>query len=142
MRAEGIVEQFRLYPHMKAEVDEGYRGLANEFPDQVSAPPRKPKNLGEGAITEQYGWRQAKRRQSSQRIAVEHANAELRARAPSEEAPGEVQGNPARARWEGVKGATYPGLAFNIRSITSAPVVITGRRMPKADALASVFHGK
>jgi len=33
---------------------------------------------GEGAITEQYGWRQAKRRQSSQRIAVEHANAELR----------------------------------------------------------------
>jgi hypothetical protein len=45
---------------------------------QVSAPPRKPKNLGEGAITEQYGWRQAKRRQSSQRIAVEHANAELR----------------------------------------------------------------
>jgi hypothetical protein len=44
----------------------------------VSAPPRKPKNLGEGAITEQYGWRQAKRRQSSQRIAVEHANAELR----------------------------------------------------------------
>ena len=45
----------------------------SEFPDQVSAPPRKPKNLGEGAITEQYGWRQAKRRQSSQRIAVEHA---------------------------------------------------------------------
>ena len=78
MRAEGIAEQFRLYPRVKAEVGEGYRGLANEFPDQVSAPPRKPKNLGEGAITEHYGWRQAKRRQSSRRIAVEHANAELR----------------------------------------------------------------
>jgi hypothetical protein len=40
MRTEGIAEQFRLCPRVKAEVDEGYRGLANEFPDQVSAPPR------------------------------------------------------------------------------------------------------
>ena len=78
MRAEGIAEQFRLYPRVKAEVGEGYRGLANEFPDQVSAPPRKPKNLGEGAIAEQYGWRQARRGQSSRRIAAGHANAELR----------------------------------------------------------------
>jgi hypothetical protein len=31
-----------------------------------------------GAITEQYGWRQAKRRQSSQRLAAGYANAELR----------------------------------------------------------------
>ena len=55
MRTEGIAEQFRLYPRVKAEADEGYRGLASEFPGQVSAPPRKPENLGEGAITEQYG---------------------------------------------------------------------------------------
>jgi DDE superfamily endonuclease len=82
MRTEGIAEQFRLYPRVKAEVGEGYGGLASEFPDQVSAPPRKPKNLCEGAITEQYGWRQAKRRQSSRRIAVEHANAELRQSRP------------------------------------------------------------
>jgi hypothetical protein len=78
MRAEGIAEQFRPCPRVKAEAGEGYRGLASEFPDQVSAPPRKPKNLGEEAITEQYGWRQAKRHQSSQRIAAGHANAELR----------------------------------------------------------------
>ena len=38
-------------------------GLANEFPD--SAPPN-------------YGWREAKHRQSSRRICVEHANAEHR----------------------------------------------------------------
>jgi hypothetical protein len=38
----------------------------------------KPKNPGEGAIIGQHGWRQAKRRQSSQRIAAGHANAELR----------------------------------------------------------------
>ncbi|MEU9545858.1 transposase family protein [Streptomyces mirabilis] len=44
MRTEGIAEQFRLRPGVKAEVDEGYRGLANEFPEQVSAPPRKRKD--------------------------------------------------------------------------------------------------
>ena len=37
VRTEGIAEQFRLQPSVKAEVDEGYRGLTNEFPDQVSA---------------------------------------------------------------------------------------------------------
>jgi hypothetical protein len=44
----------------------------------VSAPPRKSENPGKGAITGQYGWRQAKRRQSSRRIAAGHANAGLR----------------------------------------------------------------
>ncbi|MPY32858.1 IS5/IS1182 family transposase [Streptomyces adustus] len=44
-RTEGIAEQFRRHPRVKAEVDEGYRGLANEFPDQASAPPRKPKDF-------------------------------------------------------------------------------------------------
>ncbi|MCX4580195.1 transposase family protein [Streptomyces sp. NBC_01571] len=57
-------------------VDEGYRGLANEFPDQISAPPTKPK--GDAPLGEQYAWREMRRRQSSQRICVEHANAELR----------------------------------------------------------------
>ncbi|MEU5547827.1 transposase [Streptomyces sioyaensis] len=61
------------------EVDDGYRGLANEFPGQVSAPPKKPKDTGDddGPLTERYGWREAKRRQSSARI-CEHANAEHR----------------------------------------------------------------
>ena len=50
VRTEGIAEQFHRHPKVKAEVDEGYRGLANEFPGQVSAPPKKPKDdapLGE-----------------------------------------------------------------------------------------------
>jgi hypothetical protein len=72
MRTEGIAEQFRLNPQVKAEVDEGYRDLPTSS-RQVSAPPRKPENLDKEAITEQYGWRQAKRRQSSWRIAGEHA---------------------------------------------------------------------
>lgn len=31
---EGIAEQFPLHPTMKAEVDEGYRGPANEIHDR------------------------------------------------------------------------------------------------------------
>lgn len=45
MRTEGIAELLHRHPTVKTEVDEGYRGLANEFPSQVSAPPRKPKDL-------------------------------------------------------------------------------------------------
>ncbi|MGY0065338.1 transposase family protein [Streptomyces sp. QTS137] len=76
MRTEGIAEQLRLHPDVRAEVDDGYRGLANEFPDQISTPPKKPKNLEDVALTERYGWREMRRRQSSRRICVEHANAE------------------------------------------------------------------
>ena len=76
MRTEGIAEQFRLHPKVTAEVDKGYRGLANEFPDQISAPPKKPK--GDAPLGKQYAWREMRRRQSSERICVEHANAELR----------------------------------------------------------------
>lgn len=81
LRTEGIAAQFDQHPDVRAEVDDGYRGLANEFPDQVSAPPRKPKNTKapDGIpITERYGWREMKRRQSSRQICVEHANAEVR----------------------------------------------------------------
>ncbi|MFJ7058657.1 transposase family protein [Streptomyces microflavus] len=62
LRTEGIAEQFRQRPGMKAEVDDGYRGLAN--------------GLDGGPLTEYYGWREAKSRRSSRRICVEHANAE------------------------------------------------------------------
>ncbi|MEU2717974.1 hypothetical protein [Streptomyces sp. NPDC007205] len=51
VRTEGIADQ----PTVKAKVDEGYRGLANEFPDQISAPPRKPKDTDNAPLTEQYG---------------------------------------------------------------------------------------
>lgn len=78
LRTEGIAEQFRQRPGVKAEVDDGYRGLANEFPGQILGPPKKPKGLDDGPLTEYYGWREAKRRQSSRRICVEHANAEHR----------------------------------------------------------------
>ncbi|MFD7539886.1 transposase family protein [Streptomyces sp. NPDC059819] len=75
VRIEGIAEQLRLRPAVKAEVDAGYRGLANEFPDQISAPPRKLKD-DDPPLGGQYAWREQRRRQSSRRICVEHANAE------------------------------------------------------------------
>ncbi|MEU8617273.1 transposase family protein [Streptomyces sp. NPDC048623] len=78
VRTEGIAERFRRHPSVQAEVDEGYRGLANEFPDQVSAPPKKPKDFDYAPLTERYRWREMRRRQSSRRICVEHANAETR----------------------------------------------------------------
>jgi hypothetical protein len=76
VKTEGITEQLRLHPGVKAEVDEGYRGLANDFPDQVTPAPRKPRDdAGEG---DKRAWREARRRQSSRRIVVEHTNAELK----------------------------------------------------------------
>lgn len=74
MRTEGIAEQFHQYPTVKAEVDEGYRSLANEFPDQVSAPPKKPKD--DVPLGERHAWREQLRRQTSRRICVAHTNAE------------------------------------------------------------------
>lgn len=76
VRTEGNAEQFRLRPNVKVEADEGYRGLANEFPHQVSAPPRKPKD--DVCDGERRVWREQRRRQSSARICVEHTNAEYK----------------------------------------------------------------
>lgn len=55
VRSEGIAEQFRLRPMVRAEVDEGYRGLANECPNGVSAPPKKVKP--DVPLGDQYAWR-------------------------------------------------------------------------------------
>ncbi|MFJ1886596.1 hypothetical protein [Streptomyces sp. NPDC088137] len=71
MRTESIAEQLCLHPQVKAKVDEGYRGLANDFPNQDQAQPRKPKDkvpLGENSA-----WREARRRQPSARFCVEHS---------------------------------------------------------------------
>jgi hypothetical protein len=70
VRTEGIAEQFGLHPKVNAEADEGYRGLTNEFPDQVSAPPKKPKD--DAPLGERHAWREQRRRPSSRRICVEH----------------------------------------------------------------------
>jgi hypothetical protein len=74
VRTEGIADLFRQYPQVKAKVDAGYRGLAKEFPDQVQAPPLKPKK--DAPQDETAACETQRHRQSSERICVEHANAE------------------------------------------------------------------
>ena len=73
-RTEGTAGLFEQFPQVKAKVDAGYRGLAKEFPDQVQAPPLKPKK--DAPPEETAAWNEQRHRQSSERICVEHANAE------------------------------------------------------------------
>ncbi|OEJ55715.1 transposase [Streptomyces agglomeratus] len=74
VKSEGIEDLIEQYPQVKAKVDAGYRGLAKRFPGQVQAPPKKP---GKDASAEETAaWETARKRQSSERICVEHANAE------------------------------------------------------------------
>ncbi|WP_203184119.1 transposase family protein [Streptomyces pratensis] len=74
VNTEGIGDLFERYPTVKAKVDSGYRGLAKRFPDQVQAPPKKPGK--DAPTTDVTAWEQARKQQSSERICVEHANAE------------------------------------------------------------------
>jgi hypothetical protein len=74
LRTEGIEDLLRTHPDVAAEVDAGYRGLAGDFPAQVSGPPKKP---GKDASPDETArWEQQRHQQSSQRICVEHAIAE------------------------------------------------------------------
>src|SRR6266568_1808318 len=72
--AEGIDGLLDQFPEVKAKVDAGYRGLAKEFPGQVQAPPLKPKK--NAPPEETAAWDAQRHQQSSERICVEHANAE------------------------------------------------------------------
>jgi DDE superfamily endonuclease len=74
LKTEGICDLLERFPQVKAKVDAGYRGLARQYPGQVHAPPLKPKA---GAPPDETArWEQSRKAQSSQRICVEHANAE------------------------------------------------------------------
>lgn len=71
VRTEGIDELIEQYPEVTFLVDSGYRGLAKDHPDQVIAPPLKPKKT---ATPEQVATYEVERKaQSSQRIPAEHA---------------------------------------------------------------------
>lgn len=74
VKTEGIAALLEQYPQVKVWVDEGYRGLTSAFPDQVTAPPRKPPT--DAPAKDMAAYRAACTQQSSQRICVEHAIAE------------------------------------------------------------------
>jgi hypothetical protein len=74
VRTEGIEELLAYYCQVTGEVDSGYQGLARDFPDQISAPPKKPKK--DAPAEDVASWEEARKQQSSARICVEHAIAE------------------------------------------------------------------
>jgi hypothetical protein len=74
LKTEGICDLFERFPQVRGKVDAGYRGLAKQFPDQVQAPPLKPKK--DAPPEKLAAWEEARKQQSSERICVEHANAE------------------------------------------------------------------
>jgi DDE superfamily endonuclease/Helix-turn-helix of DDE superfamily endonuclease len=74
LRTEGIADLYERFPQVKSKVDAGYRGLAKEFPGQVEAPPLTPKK--NATPEEVAAYAEQRHRQSSERICVEHANAE------------------------------------------------------------------
>jgi hypothetical protein len=74
LKTEGVCDLLEQFPQVKAKVDAGYRGLAKQFPDQVEAPPLKPKE--DAPLEEVADWEAARKKQSSERIPIEHANSE------------------------------------------------------------------
>jgi hypothetical protein len=76
VKTEGIADLFTHFPQVNAKVDAGYRGLAKDFPGQVQAPPLKPKK--DAPPEETAACEEQRHKQSSERICVEHANAELK----------------------------------------------------------------
>ena len=76
LRVEGIDALLDAHPDLQALVDRGYQGLAKAHPDQVEAPPLR---LPADATGDQKTvWEKTRKTQSSQRIPVEHAIAELK----------------------------------------------------------------
>ena len=73
VRTEGIADRSPGTAG-QGQVDAGYRGLAEQFPDQVQARPLKPKK--DAAPEETAAYEEQRHQQSSERICVEHANAE------------------------------------------------------------------
>jgi hypothetical protein len=74
VKSEGIGDLLTQHPAVKLRVDEGYRGLATAFPEQVTAPPRKPPTDAPAEVVD--ACKHARTEQSSRRICVEHAIAE------------------------------------------------------------------
>src|SRR6266700_2843083 len=74
IKTEGIEDLLRRHHDVHATVYAGYRGLAKAFGGQVHAPPPKPAK--DEPPQELEAWQRARKQQSSQRICVEHANAE------------------------------------------------------------------
>jgi len=76
IRTEGIDDLLNAYPDVQFLADAGYRGLAKDHPDQITAPPPKPKK--DSPPEDITAYETARKAQSSQRIPAEHAIAKIK----------------------------------------------------------------
>jgi hypothetical protein len=76
IRTEGIDVLLQYWPQVQILVDSAYRGLAGDHPGQVHPPPLLPTKTAPEPV--QQAWREQRKAQSSQRIPVELANAEIK----------------------------------------------------------------
>jgi hypothetical protein len=66
LKTDGIGDLLEWFPQVKALVDAGYRGLARQFPGQVTAPPLKPaRDAPPGEVA---SWPDSRKAQSARRI--------------------------------------------------------------------------
>ncbi|WP_345019044.1 transposase [Streptomyces shaanxiensis] len=126
VRTEGIAEQFRWHSMVKAEVDEGYRGLADEFPAQVCAPPKKPRN--DAPPGERRARRERRRRQSSPRICVEHTNADSKQWRPLQPSTG--PGETYAETHQGIAGLVSDRSARRATRFKLGTELVLARRAP------------
>ena len=77
IKGQGVDGLLADYPDVALEMDDGYRGLARDYPAQVTCPPKKPRK--DATEVELEAWREARHAQSSSRICVEHGIGELKA---------------------------------------------------------------
>lgn len=125
VNTEGISDLFEQYP----KVDAGYRGLAKRFPHQVQAPPKKP--VKDAPMAEIKAWAEARKQQSSERICVEHANAEHKS----------VAAPPAAHRTPRVLRRDPPGdRRPRLRPHRTAVITHQGTDPPGQHAPTSVAH--
>ena len=74
LQTDGIDDLLEQFPDVTCEMDAGYRGLHRDHPGQVSVPPGKPAKDAAPEVIQ--AREQARHRQSSTRICVEHAIAD------------------------------------------------------------------
>ncbi|WP_374203931.1 transposase family protein [Pseudonocardia sp. ICBG601] len=70
---EGIDDLLDHFPHARALVDAGYRGLRKRHRGQIVAPPPSTRSRNTVSVVTADIRDRARQRHSSQRIAVEHA---------------------------------------------------------------------
>ena len=111
VRTEGIADLFTQFPQVKAKVDAGYRGWPRTSP--IRSRPRRSSRRRTPPRKKPQTYEAERHKQSSERICVEHANAEHRAMANPPALP-----RTTRRLRRDLPGRRRPGLRPRRRTVT------------------------